>query len=281
MISTRLYPLKTFRLARGKRDGRFWRISRLAMVVVGMVAGFLTVAHGAEVGFEMRDEGRAFQIQAPGLEMGKMNFGALIKLDGGQRFLDSREGQPMGTEILADQPGPYGKTQSTVSTVQFADLGIDLLLKVEHIAGTPCLLVNAGIRNRSDRKISLIQLRMIELPKTNAPTAGASWAGQGSLQDWVLTGQDQDYHLARSFADLQKDDKITEEFAVYRKDGTGLFIGPVGEPSAYTHAYVASDSFLVESEMSPVVLQPGALRWGQQVALIFEPPRQAMRRWAQ
>lgn len=32
--------------------------------------------------------------------------------------------------------------------------------------------------------------------------------------------------------------------------------------------------------MRPVVLQPGTLRWGQQVALLFEPPRQAMRRWA-
>lgn len=55
-----------------------------------------------------------------------MRFGASIRIDGSYRYLHSCQGQPMGTEILADQPGPYGKTQATVSTVRFEDLGIDL-----------------------------------------------------------------------------------------------------------------------------------------------------------
>lgn len=154
------------------------------------------------------------------------------------------------------------------------------MLKIERIEGTPCLLLNAGIRNRGDRSVSLIHLRMLDLAKNNTLTNGASWAGQGSLQDWVLTGQDSEGKLTRTFADLVKEQSIPEQFAVYRKDGKGVFFGPVGEPSAFVHAYVTRDTFFVESEMRPVVLQPGTLRWGQQVALLFEPPRQAMRRWA-
>ena len=280
MIFNRLHSLKNLFLPRVERNGRFFPIFRVAMLVVGMVAGVFSLAHGNEVSFEMRDEGRSFLIKAPGLEMGEMRFGASIHLDGSYRYLHSCQGQPMGTEILADQPGPYGKTQATVSTVRFEDLGIDLLLKIERIEGTPCLLLNAGIRNRGDRSVSLIHLRMLDLAKNNTLTNGASWAGQGSLQDWILTGQDSEGKLTRTFADLVKELRIPEQFAVYRKDGKGVFFGPVGEPSAYVHAYVNRDTFCVESEMRPVVLQPGTLRWGQQVALLFEPPRRAMRRWA-
>jgi signal transduction histidine kinase len=273
------HSLKNLFQPEARGGWRFLRVGRVAMLAAGIVLGVFSLAHGAEVGFEMRDEGRAFQIQAPGLELGKMHFGALIQIDGINHRLDSLAGQPVGTEILADQPGPYGKTRATISTVRFENLKIDLLLKIERIEGTPCLLINAGIRNRSDRKISLGQLMMIDLPKANTSDAGASWAGQGSLQDWVLTGQHDDYRITRTFADLLKDNKIIEQFGVYRKDGAGFFLGPVGEPVAYIHAYVGSNTLFVASEMTHVVLPPGTLRWGQQIALLFEPPRQAMLRW--
>jgi len=149
------HSLKNLFQPEARGGWRFLRVGRVAMLAAGIVLGVFSLAHGAEVGFEMRDEGRAFQIQAPGLELGKMHFGALVQIDGINHRLDSLAGQLVGTEILADQPGPYGKTRATISTVRFENLKIDLLLKIERIEGTPCLLINAGIRNRSDRKISL------------------------------------------------------------------------------------------------------------------------------
>lgn len=168
----------------------------------------------------MQDEGRSFSIQALGMEMGKMHFGATINLHGSYRYLDSSKGQSMRTEILTDQPGTYGMTQGMVFTVRFEDLKIDLLLMVERIEGTPCLLIHAGIRNWGDRPISLNQLRMIDFPKADATTTGASWAGKGAWRIGFLQGSD--YTIARTFVGLQKNDKIAEPFAVYRKDGTGV-----------------------------------------------------------
>ena len=262
MISNRLYPLKAF---------------RLAMLVVGTVAGFMTMAQGAEVGFEWRNEGRSFQIQAPGLEFGEMYFGGEIERDGKSQPLDSREGKPMGIETLTDQSGPYGKTRATISTVRFEDLGIDLLLRIDRMEGAPCLLMRAGIRNLAERPATLRRLRMIDFWKKTSDQA--AWPLAGGGQDWLLTAQDLGV-LRKTLADLEKPLSVVEEFGVYRKDGTGVFIGPVGEPTAYQHSWIARDGFAVTCEMFPAVLPPGEVRWGQQAGLFFEPPRQAKRRWA-
>ena len=60
MIFNRLHSLKNLFLPRVERNGRFFPIFRVAMLVVGMVAGVFSLAHGNEVSFEMRDEGRSF-----------------------------------------------------------------------------------------------------------------------------------------------------------------------------------------------------------------------------
>ena len=108
----------------------FVHASTRARCFVLFLATILTVfraaGSGAEVGFEMRAEGRSFWIQAPGLDMGGMHFGAEIEIDGQRHFLDSREGRPVGAEAFADRTVPYGKTQAEISTVRFEELGIDL-----------------------------------------------------------------------------------------------------------------------------------------------------------
>ena len=280
MTFSSLKNLKKKLLALGESSSGPVSFSRLPVVLAWMVMlACSSLAPGAEIGFEWCNEGRSFQIQAPGLELGEMHFCAEITFDGKSHNLDSREGKPLGTEILADQPGPYGKTQATISTVRFEELGIDLLLRVDRLEGVPCLMINAGIRNRRDSPITLVCYRVLDLPKKNSPDAGASWAGSGSLKDWILTAQDPSL-LTKTFADLEKPIVVWEEFGVYRKDGAGVFIGPVGEPVAYVHASIARDSLFVEPEMLPAMLPADDIRWGQQVGLFFEPPRQAMCRWA-
>jgi len=262
----------------------FVHASTRARCFVLFLATLLTVfraaGSGAEVGFEMRAEGRSFWIQAPGLEMGEMHFGAEIEIDGQRHFLDSREGKPVGAEAFADRTVPYGKTQAEISTVRFEELGIDLMLRIDRFEETPCLLINAGIRNLGDRSVTLIQLRMIDRPKNNNALAGTPWTGVGSLQDWILTAQDSGV-LTKTFAELEKPIAVREEFGAYRREGAGVFIGPVGKPAAFVHGEVSRDIFFVESEMFPAVLPAGDVRWGQQLGLFFEPPRLAKRRWVE
>jgi signal transduction histidine kinase len=257
----------------------FMRHPLRAVVWFGFLAlALCAAAEEGGIGFEWRNEGRSFQIQAPGLEFGEMHFGSEIERDGKGQVLDSRAGKPMGIEILTDQPGPYGKTQAAISTVRFEKLGIDLLLRIDRMEGVPCLLMRAGIRNLADRPATLGRLRMIDSDKKIFDQA--AWPGEGSGQDWIVTGQ---HHAAlrKTLADLEKPLLFVEEFGVYRKDGTGVFIGPVGEPAAYQHSWIARDVFVVTSQMFPAVLPPGEVRWGQQAGLFFEPPRQARRRWAE
>ncbi|MEN9469606.1 MAG: hypothetical protein RL630_1339 [Verrucomicrobiota bacterium] len=238
-----------------------------------------SLAPGAEIGFEWRDKGRSFLIEAPGLELGEMHFSGVLRIDDKWCPLDSRQGKPMGTKILEAQPGPYGKTSATISTVRFEEFGIELLLRVDRLEGVPCVMLNTGVRNLRKRPVTLAYLQVLNLPKNPSRQAEASWAGAGSLKDWILTAQDPAI-LTKTFADLENPIMLWEEFGVYRKDGAGVFIGPVGEPVAYVRAKISRDSIFVEPEMLPSVIPPGKLRWGQQVGLFFEPPWQAMCRWA-
>ena len=252
---------------------RILRVFLLALLVGS------SLATGSEIGFEWRDKGRSFLIQAPGLELGEMHFRGVVRINEKWCPLDSRKGKSQGTTILTEQPGPYGKTWATISTVRFEEFGVDLLLRVDRVEGVPCVLLNAGVRNLRKRPVTLAYLQVLNLPKNTSPESGVSWAGPGNLKDWILTAQDPAI-VTKTFADLENPIMVWEEFGVYRKDGPGVFIGPVGEPAAYVHAQIARDSFYVEPEMLPTVLPSGKLRWGQQVGLFFEPPWQAMCRWA-
>ena len=193
----------------------FMRHPLRAVVWFGFLAlALCAAAEECGIGFEWRNEGRSFQIQAPALEFGEMHFGSEIERDGKGQVLDSRAGKPMGIEILTDQPGPYGKTQAAISTVRFEELGIDLLLRIDRMEGVPCLLMRAGIRNLADRPATLGRLRMIDSDKKIFDQA--AWPGEGSGQDWIVTGQ---HHAAlrKTLADLEKPLLFVEEFGVYTK----------------------------------------------------------------
>ncbi len=230
----------------------------------------------------MHDQGRSFTIQAPDFTIGPLDFAARIRIDGVVHELVSTAGRPLGTQVHAAQPGPYGPVEAIVSTVRFGDLGVDLTLRIEQPEGVPCVLLNVAATSNRTGQVDLLALA----PLKSTPNTRISWGDESRLKDWIATGlgsatpDGARNFLVRPLADLAKGMRFFEECALYRSDGRGVLIGPVGEPAAYIETMVGANELTSESGMSGLLLSRGEPRWGQQTGFFFEQPNRAMRRWA-
>ena len=230
-------------------------------------------------GFEK--SGRQLALSGPGLEL-KAGFGATINLDGKQVLLSSEEGQPVGNPEESKEATPYGQADVTTSSIEFPQAGVTLGLKMGCIAKDGIVFFQPFLKNTGSRPIKLIGLQNLA---TSA--AGQQMALTGKLDQWLLTPLDHSKENPAVTLDTVSTNglAIHEVGTVYREDGTGFLFGPIGEPTAYlsTSFKIAPDGtpgFTLESQMSGVLVDPGETRVGQEAALWFRPPREALANWA-
>ncbi len=242
-----------------------------------------SVVSAESVRFETAPDGRTYSIVAPGLQIQNAEFAVSVSIDGKSQLLRSSQGQALGKQVLKHQATPYGRAEVVLSTIRFDEQGIDLLLRLEVIEGLPVVLINAGIQNRGSRPLFVDTLMPLS-PKADI----GNLLPEGEQQDWVLTGYDNARQtLLRPLIDGFESNGVGsmhEHFALYRKDGPGFFLGPVGGPVAYVDGvFIKHDSNSARFQTRSIMqcsLPGGGTRWGQQVGIFFEPASPAMRRWA-
>ena len=259
----------------------------LTLAVFLFVSGAFA-QEGGGVSVEMAPDGRTYSIKAPGIGFLNAMFQAHMEIDGVEAVLSSFDGKPLGTEWLPNQPSPYGPVDVGLSTIRFEREGFDLLLRVERIVGSPVVLVNAGIHVFGSKPCELLRVFLLRIH--NRFTATGPLQIEGPPGDWVLSGifseseaaKERPIAAARLLRGLPKT-MITEDCSLYSQDGRGVFIGPTGKPEAFTSVdFLALADDRIEVALSSsmdVRVDPGETRWGQQIGLFFEPPREAMSRW--
>jgi alpha-galactosidase len=259
--------------------------------------GWTTVA-GAEgrekANVALDADGRAFTFAVPGTMDFKGSFSATIVSGMQTRELLSTMGQaalPAGqTQELHSAAGklfapveesseetPCGRASVTEVTLRFEKEQVDLLFRLSRIAGLPGMQAQAGLRNTGSAPVRLLSVTPVAL----------EGQVEGNPTEWLVTALDMRVKEAPpvvALNEIQKPLRVFEYGGFYRGDGNGFLFGPVGAPIAYVQASFAhqgqgSLSFTYTAEMSGVQVNPGETRWGQQVALLAEPPRAALPRW--
>ncbi|MEI6644859.1 MAG: histidine kinase [bacterium] len=207
-------------------------------------------------------DGRSFTLSAPGFTGFTGGWSARIFKDGKQRVLSSS-----GGIVRTGQ----------VTTIRFPDVGLELLFRVDSVPGSAGMMAQAGIRNTGAAPVSLMSLSPVE----------AKFRVTGNAKDWLVTRLDTSATavVPPVVALIDKPMSVHEYGGYYRRDGLGFLFGPVGSPSAYVNASFepSPDGFMllaISAEMSDVPVDPGETRWGQQVVLLFKPPRLALSQWA-
>jgi len=228
----------------------------------------------------LKNDGRELTFWMAGLGDFQGNFSASIVQGGTTQLLSSAQGVPVEPPRQTSDITPYGTATVSSVTLRFEKEQLDLLLRVEKLSGVPALFAQAAIRNNSPQPIRLVSLSPLLF--------------QSSLtvdpKDWLVTAMaphsTNETKTVSSLAEISGTCFNVHEYGgFYRSDGLGFLFGPVGTPTAYVNASLSYEtggafSFAFKSDMSLVQVEPGEIRWSQQVVLLFEPPRKALSRWA-
>jgi signal transduction histidine kinase len=254
------------------------------------------------------EEGRVVVFKAPGLAAFRGGFGATVVCDGLTNALSSDSGAVVEARSGLSEQTTYGPAMVSRSTIRFEQAGVELLFRLETIAGAPAVLLQAGLRTLGDRPVRLLTVSPLAMsgPERAGHTgrAGDGFRVEGRQADWVVTGLNNATPVVTTLDALKADTfirrrgplpfakKATPEGAVevfeyggcYRGDGLGFLFGPAGEPVAYVAAFFRSlepgwTALTLMADMSGVQVEPGRVRWGQQVALFLEKPEAALARW--
>jgi len=249
------------------------------------VAGWLALAGAANAAAEpavdvtLAADGRTVSVSAPGLPAWRGCYAATTAADGGQwQQLFSTNGAA-GPVTQVTEATPYGPADLAAVTVRFEQPQLELLFRFGRTPGRPGVLAQAGLRNSGRGPVRLLALTPLLL------------AGQvaGPPAEWLITALDQSVKQGPAVValdELRAPYGVHESGGCYRPDGAGFLFGPVGTPIAYLdgrfqHGGQGWVTFQCAADMSGVQVEPGETRWGQQVALLLEPPRPALARWAE
>jgi len=228
----------------------------------------------------MDGNGSRFTVTAPGAMAFLSSFSATIVLDGQPRVLSSIAGGASALTNCFTEATPYGAADIVATTIRFQDEGVDLLFRLGRVSGVSGVMAQAGVRNSGKKPFQLLTVTPVSL------------AGQlvGNPSQWLITALDGSGLSADktvpvvSLSDIVAPLSIHECGGMYRKDGAGLFFGPVGRPTAYVDAsftprHDGKMLLNLRSDMSSASVDPGETRWGQQVVMLMEPPSVALAHW--
>jgi len=224
-------------------------------------------------------DSRAFTFAVPGTMDFRGSCSATVVKGGQTQELSSAQGRLAFPAEQVEEDTPCGRAMVTEGTLRFEKEKMDLLVRLGRIPGVCGLVAQVGVCNTGPAPISLVSLTPVRL---EGQVVGAPAA-------WLVTALDASIKNAAPVVAL---DEIQEPFSVfefggfYCRNGKGFLFGPVGTPIAYVQASIAHKgagkvSFSFVAEMSGVQVKPGETRWGQQVALLTEPPKRALARWAE
>jgi len=265
----------------------FALVTALAWAGGGVLSNGQTEPAGT-VAVRLEDEGRTLTLSAPGISVFRCGFSATVAVGGVTNLLASDSGTVAGRSTCMVEDTPYGPADVSFATVRFEKEGVDLLWRVEQVHGVSAVLLQAGIRNFGNSPVLLKNVTPLTMePSVSAGRDGnvpRSFQVSGSPAEWLLTGLHSKTPVLVALGEIESPVGIFEYGGFYRRDGAGFLFGPVGAPVAYMNARVTAlgkdgVGLTLTADMSWVNVAPGQTRWGQQAALLMEPPGKALTRW--
>lgn len=227
----------------------------------------------------LNSDGRSFTFAVPGVMSFKGGFSALVVSAGQTQELNSASGTLAGPPEHFNEETPCGRASVTAVTLRFEKEQIDILFRLSQVPGVSGIQSQAGIRNRVSAPVKLLSLTPVAM----------EGLVEGNPDEWLVTSLDTSVKVAppvMALSEITQPCNVFEYGGFYSKDGKGFLFGPVGAPVAYVQASIAHKgngkaAFTYTAEMSGVQVGPGETRWGQQVALFAETPREALVHWTE
>jgi len=240
-------------------------------------------------------DGRVFTFTMPGVMTFKGSYSVSLVRDvenpepssdlnryaqplGQTQELQSTTGQLLAPPEQTTEETPHGQASVIQTAIRFDQEQVDLLFRFSQVTGVAGFQAQAGILNRGATPLRLVSVTPVAL----------EGSVEGTPTQWLVTSLNTSSKLAPSFMSLDEIHQpltVFEYGSLYRGDGNGFVFGPAGTPIAYVQASITHNTngkmtFVFSAEMDGVQVNPGEVRWGQQVALFTQPPQAALAHWA-
>ena len=209
----------------------------------------------------------------------RSTFSAHVQIDNVDCELVPEEGRVIPSTNNAElEMTPQGPANITSQTIEFPEHGVQLLFRLGRFEGHRSLLFQVGIKNQRKKNLRLISVTPI-MAKFAISDRGKSWL-LTALNDSIVHSPP--WH---SLDQISAPVRVRECGSIYRQDGKGFFFGPVGAPTAFMDGWLSLQNddhfhFRYVADMSRVMVEQGETRWGQQVAVMMDPPAKALAMWA-
>jgi hypothetical protein len=223
-----------------------------------------------------------FSVTGPGVTRLLAGFSALVEIGGKTITLRSTDGKSEAGPVESTEQTPNGMARMLTTSLSFPDQGITLGLRLGTVSGEGIVLLHPFLKNSGSQPIHLL---WIGIESSGGKNGGLALVGG----DWILTSLDHTtLHDGPPVSLLDssfRERTIREYGSLYQPDGTGFLFAPVGEPAAYLTTTLARSAgedwnISIDSVMSGVTVDPGETREGQETAIWFRPPREALAKWA-
>jgi len=238
-------------------------------LAVGAITLSAALCQAAEEWVRFSEDGTRVIIEADGIAEFRGTSSSVFKVDGKNQRIGT-VGQKM-IEPVTHSVGstPFG--DADISTVTFGNEDYQYTLQIKRLKDLRAFTLQGFFHNRSDQDVNLVAFDLLDTNKG----PGGSFVVEKSA-DWLVTPLMED-SPALPLSEMQKN--LNEVAMLYRADGTGFLLGPVGPAEAHISVEVRNEVVKGVVQMDSVLVRAGESRRSEEMILSFESAKTSTNVW--
>jgi alpha-galactosidase len=235
------------------------------LFTIGLIGLCLqSFAHAADAGWVHFSQDAATVVaDSAGITEFSAVSSAVYKVDGKNLRVGTRGFQLIGAVRSSEAATPFGTAQVSQATYGREGSPYQYTLTIKQLNDLQAFTVQGVFHNYSDADVNLQAFDLLDTRKGSG----------GSLQvenpaEWLVTPLMQDKPALT--LDVAKD-TMKEAAMLYRPNGDGFLVGPLGPPVAYCNVQFVDQALVASVNMDGVLVRAGESRRSEEMIFSFEP----------
>jgi hypothetical protein len=206
------------------------------------------------------EDGQRIVVDAEGMSRFESVSSAVCRLDGNW--------QRIGTEHKLLEPiretagtTPFGP--AAVSTATYGNDRFQFTLTLKRLENRRAFTLQGVFQNRSGKDVTFHAVDLLDLNKG----AGGSLV-LADAADWLVTPL-MEASPAKPLSEMDKG--LNEAAIIYKNDGSGFLVGPVGPAEAHVVVEARNQAIKAYAQMDDVLVRAGESRRSEEIIVSFEP----------
>lgn len=245
------------------------KIQRVVLAGLVSISTFLIAQENDNAWVRFSEDGQRIVVDAEGISEFKGVSSVVYNLKNKNHRVGTKGYTVI--ELVRETLGmtPFG--EAVISTATYGNDEFQYTLTLKRLKDLRAFTVQGVLHNLSDDNVTLNSFDLLDM--RDGP--GGKFRVANS-DDWLVTPLMEDTP-AVSLTEAEK--RLNEAALVYRDDGHGFLVGPVGPAEAYTYVQAVEQSLIASVNMDNVLVRAGESRRSEEMIVSFEPVNTSIDIW--